>query len=128
MNAARHPVKVTLLHAFAHRPSIYGEYTGSMQRLANGDALVNWGYIPEITQFSPTGKVLMDLSLSHPSYRGFRFPWVGRPSSAPSAAAKSRNGGLKVWASWNGATQVAAWRVLGGTVPVHLTARESGGS
>jgi hypothetical protein len=38
---------------------------------------------------------------------------------------------VKVYASWNGATEVTAWRVLGGPSPEHLkslgvTARRSG--
>ena len=31
------------------------------------------------------------------------------------ASAASGHGGLTVYASWNGATQVTAWRVLGGS-------------
>jgi hypothetical protein len=63
----------------------------------------------------------MDLSLSQESYRGFRFPWVGRPSDPPSVAARVQNGGTMVWASWNGATQVATWRVLAGATAATLS-------
>ena len=49
------------------------------------------------------------------SYRVYRQSWSGRPSTPPAFAA-ARRAGTKttVYASWNGATEVAAWRVLAG--------------
>jgi hypothetical protein len=50
------------------------------------------------------------------SYRDFRFEWTGTPAHPPVFAfAPSPNAGGTVYASWNGATQVASWRVLAGT-------------
>jgi hypothetical protein len=54
------------------------------------------------------------------SYRGYQFEWSGTPTSPPAIAAESSGGGLTVYASWNGATQVAAWEVLGGPSPTAL--------
>ena len=48
------------------------------------------------------------------SYRAFRFAWSGTPTTKPSVAARVDRGATTVYASWNGATQVARWRVLGG--------------
>jgi hypothetical protein len=43
------------------------------------------------------------------------MPWVGRPQTAPSVAAETRqDGGTTVYVSWNGATEVARWQVLAG--------------
>ena len=49
-------------------------------------------------------------------YRAFRFPWSGRPLSPPAVLASLNNTGEEtiVHASWNGATEVASWRVLAG--------------
>jgi hypothetical protein len=49
-------------------------------------------------------------------YRAFRFPWSGRPLSPPAvlASLNSTDEATIVHASWNGATEVAAWRVLAG--------------
>jgi hypothetical protein len=109
-----HPARVRLTHSYSHRPSIHSGYLGSTQELPGGEVLVDWGDIPAITQYSRTGRVLMDLSLSRYSYRGFRFGWIGSPTAPPAVAAEFRSGGTDVWASWNGSTQVAAWQVLAG--------------
>ncbi len=51
------------------------------------------------------------------TYRGFRYPWRGRPAGRPAVAVV----GKTVYASWNGATGVARWDVLGGPDVQHLT-------
>ena len=58
-------------------------------------------------------------------YRAFRFPWSGRPLSPPAVLASLNNTGEEtiVHASWNGATDVASWRVLAGKQPGSLTAQ-----
>lgn len=117
-----HPARIQLTHSYSHRPSVHSAYLGSTQQLPGGEVLVDWGTVPTITQYSRSGRVLMDLSLSRDSYRGFRFPWVGLPSAPPSAAAEIHNGGTQVWASWNGSTEVAAWQVLGGATASTMAA------
>jgi hypothetical protein len=115
IDPSQHPAGVTLVHAYSHHPAIDTGYLGSVQRLSNGDVLVGWGNQPEITEYSPSGKkIIMDLSLSYQSYRGFRYAWVGAPTTKPSIAARSTSSQTKVWASWNGATNVVSWRVLVG--------------
>ena len=96
-------------------------FTGSMQVLGNGDALVDWANVPEITEYGSGGNVNMDLSLSNWSYRGLRFAWDGQPTQPPAIAAQRAGTGTNVWASWNGSTAVAAWRVLGGSDASHLS-------
>ena len=54
---------------------------------------------------------------SYESYRTYRFPWVGTPSTAPAIAAVGANAEVTVYASWNGATQVTSWRVFAGPSP-----------
>ena len=58
-------------------------------------------------------------------YRAFRFPWSGRPLSPPAVLASLNDTGEEtiVHASWNGATEVAAWRVLAGKHPGSLAAQ-----
>jgi arylsulfotransferase ASST len=122
VDPTKRPAGLTLVHAYTHRPAIETGYLGSVQRLSNGDVLVDWGNQPEITQYSPDGKkILMDLSLSYQSYRGFRYAWVGAPTTKPSVAAQRTSSSTKVWASWNGATRVVAWRVLAGPTQTILT-------
>jgi hypothetical protein len=52
------------------------------------------------------------------SYRAFCFPWSGHPSDQPAVAAeRTSEVKVKVYASWNGATEVTTWEVLGGLSP-----------
>src|SRR4030095_5962753 len=44
------------------------------------------------------------------SYRAYRFPWIGRPRSKPAIAVE----GNTLFVSWNGATAVKTWQLLGG--------------
>lgn len=121
VDPSKRPAGVALVHAYTHRPAIDAGYLGSVQRLSNGDVLVDWGNQPEITEYSSDGKkLIMDLALSFQSYRGFRDAWVGTPTTKPSVAAQLTNSQTKVWASWNGATEVVSWRVLAGPTPTVL--------
>jgi hypothetical protein len=51
------------------------------------------------------------------TYRTFRQSWTGIPYYPPAAAARKDGSGTEVYASWNGSTQTAAWRVLAGSSP-----------
>ena len=47
-----------------------------MQTLADGNTVVNYGGIPETSEYSKGGSLLFDAHLPYDmtSYRGFRFP------------------------------------------------------
>ena len=106
---------VTLLHSFVHTPPIVAVDQGNMQKLPNGNYLVGWGHEPYVTEFGPHGKTLLDLRFGPASgvdsYRAYKFPWVGRPRSKPSVAVERNS----LYVSWNGATEVRSWQLLGGT-------------
>jgi hypothetical protein len=106
----------TLLGAFTSPEKLSASSQGNVERLANGDDFVGYGAFPNFTEFSPTGQVLLDgrLSVDNASYRIFRFPWSGRPATAPRAVASKSGSSVKVSASWNGATGVASWQLLAG--------------
>ena len=53
------------------------------------------------------------------SYRAFRFPWNGHPTDAPAVATEQGpDDKVELYASWNGATEVATWEVLSGPAQV----------
>lgn len=121
VDTSRRPVRVKLVRAYTHSPPIDTAFTGSTQILDNGDALIDWADHPEITEYDSTaGQVKMDLSLSGWSYRGYRFGWDGQPTQSPALAAQTTTSTTNLWASWNGSTEVAAWRILGGPDASHL--------
>lgn len=101
--------RASVLHEYRHDPAVHAHKLGSVQLLGNGDALVGWGTDPHFTEYAEAGAVKLDATLPHggENYRTLRFPWHGRPHGGPVAAV--RNG--MVYASWNGATDVAAWRI-----------------
>lgn len=104
----------TLVRSYVHHPPLVAVDQGNMQRLPDGHFLVGWGHQPWYTEYSPSGRVLLDASFGRDdnSYRAYRFPWVGRPLSGPSLVVR----GDTAYVSWNGATRVAAWRLLAGGV------------
>ena len=114
---------VSLVNQYLHTPALDAAFTGSMLRLPGGNALVGWGSQPYFSEYSESGRLLLDALWPNPdlSYRVLLTQnWVGTPFFAPSGAAKRKHGKTTVYASWDGATQVAAWKVLGGPNVKHL--------
>jgi hypothetical protein len=104
---------VTLVHSFVHTPPLVAVDQGNMQRLSNGHYVVGWGHQPYVTEFGPHGKPVLDLRFGRSgvdSYRAYRFAWVGRPHSKPAITVE----GDTLYVSWNGATEVRSWQLLGG--------------
>ena len=117
--------RATLVHAY-RRPGKLGLLStsqGNYQVLPNGNAFVGWGSRPNLSEFSPGGKLLFDAhfpSTSQQSYRAFRFPWSGSPAGKPSITASRRGARATIAASWNGATAIDRWVVLAGKRPKAL--------
>ncbi len=116
-----------LLFAYTHRnPPLLAASQGNMQTLPDGNALVGYGGVPAISEFARDGSLLFDAHMPFDMsfYRAFRFPWQGRPAAPPAVAASVNNTGEEtiVHASWNGATDVASWRVLAGAAASSLKA------
>jgi Arylsulfotransferase (ASST) len=106
------------------RPSpVLAESQGDIQALPGGDWFLGWGQVPDFSELSPTGQLLFDAHFppGDQSYRDFRFVWTGTPAHPPAFAVASGTGGAStVYASWNGATLVASWRVLTGPSVTHM--------
>jgi hypothetical protein len=111
--------RATLVHKYLHSPPTLASSQGSAQVLPNGDMFVGWGSKPYFSEYTPSGTQLFGGSFRSPvdSYRAYRFAWYGRPLQPPAIAVKPTTtaGEDDVYASWNGATQVADWQVLAST-------------
>jgi hypothetical protein len=119
---------VRLLRGYKHPRRLAAPNKGGARMLPNGNLIVGWGAVPAVTEYTRRGRIVFDARYAGAgdgSYRAMRFPWVGRPVTAPSVAAERRGGRLTVWASWNGATEVARWEVLGGETPDALAVTAS---
>ncbi len=114
-------MRVGLVREYAHTGRPLCVTQGNAQTLPNGNAFVGWGSEPGFSEFHEDGELLFDANFPAgvESYRAFRFPWVGRPAEEPAVAAEPgpSPGEISVHASWNGATEVASWEVLGGPSP-----------
>jgi outer membrane protein assembly factor BamB len=109
--------RVRLLRGYPHPRRLAVANKGSARQLSNGNLLVGWGAMPYITEFTRHGRIVFDAHFAKAddgTYRAIRARWEGRPATPPRVAADRRGDRTTVWASWNGATEVARWRVLGG--------------
>jgi hypothetical protein len=115
----------TLETQLTHTPGLVVESQGNAQALPNGDWFVGWGQEPFFSELSPSGQELFDAHFpAHTqSYRSYRMPWTGTPVHSPALAfVVGGSGAGTVYASWNGDTQVASWRLLAGGSPTALHA------
>jgi hypothetical protein len=113
----------SLVREYTHPDGQYADAAGNAQVLQNGNVFVGWGRALAISEFSEDGQMLFDARLppKNRSYRAFRFPWKGFPTDRPAAAAeRTSEGEVRVYASWNGATEVEGWEVLAGPRPDEL--------
>ncbi len=94
--------------SLASRPDGRGD--ASRFRSASGLGLLRF------TEYGPDGTVHLDAKLPDggQNYRAFRFPWVGTPLDKPRLKVRSEHGHRTVYVSWNGATEVARWRLESG--------------
>jgi Arylsulfotransferase (ASST) len=114
---------VELTRRYEHPTPLVAGSQGNMQALPDGDWMVGWGQVPDFSEFSPSGALLFDAHLpsGYESYRTYRFPWSGQPSTRPALVLRAgANRRLTGYVSWNGATGVASWRVLEGSSPSGL--------
>jgi hypothetical protein len=97
---------------------------GSIQPLAGGSWLVGWGGLPNFTEYDSEGNVIYDAQFpaQEVGYRVYREPWQGQPSAAPNLLANTSGSTATAYVSWDGATDVVAWRLLAGPTPHTLEA------
>jgi Arylsulfotransferase (ASST) len=107
--------QATLVHEYLHSPPTLASSQGSVQILPDGNVFVGWGSKPYFSEYTPRGTQIFSGSFRSPvaSYRAYRFAWYGAPLQPPAIAVRPATAGEDdVYASWNGATQVASWQLL----------------
>jgi Arylsulfotransferase (ASST) len=115
----------TLTRRYEHENPLVADSQGNVQALADGDWMVGWGQAGYLSEIGPAGQLLFNAHLPSgwESYRTFVGDWSGEPKQPPAIAAKrasGANGAVIVYASWNGATEVASWRALTGASSTSL--------
>ena len=112
---------VDLVRSWHHTPGLTSSTQGNVELMPGGDVFVGWGIAGVASEYSRDGAVRFDAHFASPgaeSYRSYKLPWHARPPGRPSVVANATT----AWVSWNGATDVATWRVLGGASPAALSA------
>ena len=126
LDSSTHEARLAASYTHAN-PPVLAASQGNMQTLSNGNTLVGYGGVPEISEYASGGTLLFDAHEPFDLifYRAFRYPWSGQPLSPPAVIASENNTGEEtiVHMSWNGAGDVAAWRILAGNRPGSLTPR-----
>ena len=113
----------TLAAQYGEHEGFESEYMGRTQPLPDGNVFVGWGSSRYFSEYTGSGQLLLEAELPEPdlTYRATLGRWEGSPLTPPVGAARPRGGGTAIYASWNGATQVASWRVLAGTLAGPMT-------
>jgi EmrB/QacA subfamily drug resistance transporter len=114
----------TLLAQYPGGGQFETEYMGDTEPLPGGNVFVGWGSQPYFSEYSRAGKLLLEGEFPRPdlTYRATLAQWVGLPLTPPLGAVRRAGAKTTVYASWNGATRVAAWRVLAGSGAGRLSA------
>src|SRR5207248_325277 len=116
--------KVTLVRQYVNPARrLLASSQGNMLALPGGRWLLGYGWLPNFTEYAAAGRVLLDGTLGRhvQSFKTTLSPWHGQPADAPGVAVRRTGPGqATVLASWNGATDVASWRVLSGPSPGSL--------
>ncbi|MFC0038963.1 arylsulfotransferase family protein [Actinomadura rayongensis] len=112
--------KATLIRNQTHPDDLRAAATGNMQALPNGNAFGSWGNAGHISEFTPDGQMLYDAVPARRTYRAYFDPWRGSPTTPPQLVLPAQ-GKTDARAIWNGATNVAQWRVLHGPTTTDLT-------
>ncbi|KAI1321566.1 Arylsulfotransferase-domain-containing protein [Xylariaceae sp. FL0255] len=116
-------MKVSLVNRYRNPlDPLYSTAQGSHQPLpaagGKGNVFVGHGIIPYIEEFSHDGSIVQTIQFGvgyfDLSYRAFKYSWHGCPTTKPAVAVEAVSydkSKLDLFVSWNGATDVTAWRV-----------------
>jgi hypothetical protein len=111
---------VTKVWEYIDDPPSYSKYMGNVQRLPNGNTLVNWAVKdnPKLTEVRPDGSLAyeMDYVRGYDCYRTFRFPWKGK-ASVPYLVIESWDDRVSLLFNKFGDSDVSQYNVYGGLNP-----------
>lgn len=104
---------------------LFADSQGSTQLIdgEEGHYLMGYGQLPVIREYDNTGAQIYQAefgpiyprsSSAVSSYRAYKYVWDATPSSPPKLAAKTANGTITYYVSWNGATNIDSWVISAG--------------
>lgn len=110
--------RAELVRQLVHPEEVSSALEGGAQSLRDGNTVVSWGKAGRqgrISEFDRRGELVFDALLpkGDSSYRAYRHEWDGMPLTKPELLVGDADSDT-VRASWNGASEVARWRLLAG--------------
>jgi len=111
----------TLIWQYPNPPtsSIFSFYMGDVQRLTNGNTLIDWavGNLPKLTEVRPDGSKAYEMNwvAQWEAYRTWRCPWHG-VAVQPYLIVESYPDNITLIFNQFGDTNVAFYKIYGGTV------------
>lgn len=90
------------------------EYSPAPNGVGSNNVLMGYGYLPVFAEYAADGTPLQVVhwgESDYQSYRTYKAPWQGFPTTQPDIAI---NAAGTVYMSWNGATEVRDWRIIYG--------------
>lgn len=114
--------EATVVWEYHHVPEVSANAQGSARRQADGSTIIGWGsgLSPAITVIDVGSETTFELELAatHRNYRALLSAWHAVPAWEPVlAVTAATTTSLTLAMSWNGATDIAAYRVYGGRGP-----------
>ncbi|KAF7559154.1 hypothetical protein G7046_g5008 [Stylonectria norvegica] len=121
-----------VVQEYYHPAKVNSGAMGGVQALKNGNFLVGWGYNPGFVEYKPDGTPVMDVQrgmIGHGffrdmfAYRVNKHDWKGRPTWPPNVAIEAPRRTTEdttVYLSWNGATDISQWAVVGVPALFHV--------
>ncbi|MDN0194459.1 arylsulfotransferase family protein [Streptomyces sp. S.PNR 29] len=107
--------RAELVRQQVHPDLMSAAFEGGSQALRNGNTFVSWGVSGpgRMSEFTRDGRLVFDAKFpgAVSSYRAYRLGWEGRPLTKPELLVDEAASGV-VHANWNGASEVARWRLL----------------
>lgn len=123
---------VRLEQNFLNPQKISSESQGNVQLLPNDNVLMGYGSNPAMTEYSANGTVLWNIQFglyantTVQTYRAYKMNWTATPTAKPALAQTiplQPNVSRNLFVSWNGATEVRGWAVLGSNSTSQLNNR-----
>jgi hypothetical protein len=116
---------VSVLGTFRHPAgAVVSTSQGNATELPGGNVFIGWGISPWFSEYTQDGRLVFAAHFKNAwsqSYRAFKADWHATPPTMPALVARpGANGTIVAYASWNGATEVRSWRLLGGSDPGSL--------
>jgi Arylsulfotransferase (ASST) len=114
---------VSVANVFRHPTNSTSSSQGNVEELPTGNFFVGWGSSPWFSEYAPDGQLVFAAhtqSVWNQSYRAFKGTWHATPNTDPAIYARVGAGRIAAYVSWNGATEVRSWRLMGGPDPDHL--------